>query len=148
MQKALAGRLLLALAVSFLSATAAAVGARPALHESGAALAAFPVVEFLVAFFGAGLILTFLPREELDGQGVRTWLRLFGTILFCAFVGALGAPFLVRWLVEQDKLFAGAELLAAFASAGALQLILPPAIERRKEIIAWAIARLPWGKNA
>lgn len=85
----------------------------------------------LAATAGAGLILSFLPAREISVA------KLFGTIAFCALLGALGAVSAVRIVADYVAAFAGpgAEILAAFVVGALAQVAIPLLVERRAELL-------------
>lgn len=95
-------------------------------------LGLFSLPALMAAFAGAGLILSFLPPRE------TTHLKLFGTIVFCALLGALGAPASVQVAAGYVSAFSGpgAEIVTAFIVGAIGQVCIPMLIERRAELLA------------
>lgn len=122
--------------------TALSMTAALAMPAQGVAPAPLPFTLpiVLAAFAGSGLILSFLP-DRTGGL-----VRLFGTILFCTLSSAAAAAPLTGWLTLQQRLFAGAELLVAFALAAAAQILIPWAIENRDRLAAFLAGFIPGRK--
>lgn len=123
--------------LALLCASLACAGTAYAERAAVPLIGVLSMPALLAGTAGAGLALSFLPPREVP------IVKLFGTVVFCALLGALGATSAVRVVADHLAAFAGpgAELLAAFVVGALGQVAIPLLVERRRDILARLIPK-------
>jgi hypothetical protein len=108
------------------------VGTAYAQRDAEKFMGLFSLPVLLAAFAGSALVLSIMKPSTESNQ------RIFGTISFCALMGAFFAPPAVRVIARYVEAFpgAGADVASAFLLAAVAQIVAPTVVARLPGLVA------------